>query len=63
MVPGRSSIVLVRVPIVIKHQEQKQLVGGRVCFRLYVSITIHHERKSGQDFKAGTWKQELRQRP
>lgn len=40
-----------------------QLGKERIYFILHVWITIHHEEKSGQELKAETQRQELKQRP
>jgi hypothetical protein len=49
-------IVLVRIFITdIKHRDQKQLGGGgKGVFGSNYNITVHHQRKSGQEFKQGS---------
>ena len=37
-----------------KHHDQEQLEEERVCFYLLHTV-VHHEGKSGQEHKAGTW--------
>ena len=44
----------------MKQHDQTQLGEERVCLA-YASV--HHQRKSGQKVRAGTWRQELMQRP
>lgn len=46
---------------VVKHQDQNQLWKEKVCFNL--QFIVHHETKSGQRLKAGTWSQELKAGP
>jgi hypothetical protein len=46
---------------VIQHHDQKQLGEERVYFSL--TVVVPHEGKSGQELKAGTQRQELKQRP
>ena len=41
----------------IRHHDQEQLEKQRVYFIL--QFVIHHPGKSGKEFKAGTWRQEL----
>lgn len=38
---------------------------NKCCEHVYfgVQFAVHHWRKSGQELKAGTWRQELKQRP
>jgi hypothetical protein len=36
--------------------------GGNSVFALHFHITVHHQRKSAQELKAETWRQELIQR-
>ena len=43
------------------HHGQKQHGEERVSFTL--QLTVHHGGKSGQELKAGTWRQKLKQRP
>jgi hypothetical protein len=56
---------LVGVPIVvIKTPGSKAARGGRSCISVCSSqVRAHHLRKSGQELKAGNWRQELEQRP
>ena len=58
------SYVLVWVSIaMIKYHAQKQFEEEMAYFILHFQVTGYHEGKSGQELKAGTWKQELMQRP
>jgi hypothetical protein len=45
-----------------KHHDQEASWGGKGLFRLYLHITVHHQRKSGLELKQ-VRKQELMQRP
>jgi hypothetical protein len=56
-------IVLVRVSIFLhKHYDQEANCGGKGLFSLYFHISVHHQRKSGLEFRQ-VRKQELMQRP
>jgi hypothetical protein len=46
-----------------KHHDQEASWGEKDFFSLYFYIVVHHQRKSGQELRAGTWRQELMQRP
>jgi hypothetical protein len=49
---------------VLKHHNQKSKLGSKGLFDLHSHLIVHHWRKSGQDSsRAGTWRQELMQRP
>jgi hypothetical protein len=51
-VKKKGGIVLVSVPIaVIKHHNHKHLGEGGF---ILLPVTIHHQRKSGQELKTGT---------
>ena len=55
--------VLVRFYCWDKHHCQKATRGGKglCCFQFH--STVYYLEKSGQELRAGTWKQELMQRP
>jgi hypothetical protein len=49
---------------VTKHHDQEASWGGKGLSGLYFHNYVHHQRKSGQELhRAGTWRQELMQRP
>lgn len=55
-------LALVRVSIAaVKYHEEKQLGEERVIY-LQFQIMVHHRRTSRQGLKAGTWKQEPKQK-
>ena len=45
----------------IEHLEQNELGEERIYFMLHA--VAHHSEKSGKEFKARTWRQELVHRP
>lgn len=48
----------------MKHHDKKQLGGGKDLFQSQFQIIIYHRKQGGQELtEAGTWKQELRQKP
>lgn len=48
---------------VIKTTAQEHLGGGKCLFGLYLHVIVQHWGKAGQELKAGTWRQELKQKP
>lgn len=58
--PSEDHLVVYLLLCCCEHHDQKQLGNERVC----ISSQAHdHEGKSGKEVKAGTRKQELKQRP
>jgi hypothetical protein len=53
--------VLVCFLLLWEHYNPKQLEGERIYFT--VELAVHHRGKSEQELKAGTWRQELKQKP
>jgi hypothetical protein len=49
---------------VTKPHDQKTIWGGKGLFGLHFHIVVHHLKESGgNSSRAGTWRQELRQKP
>jgi hypothetical protein len=46
-----------------KYHDQRQLGKQRIFFNFHTLVTVHHRGKFSQELKAGTWNQELMQRP
>jgi hypothetical protein len=49
--------------VTVRNTITKSNLGRKCLFELHVLTTVHYEKKTGQELKAGTWRQELKQKP
>lgn len=59
---GLRSVLVKVSPPVIQHYGQQEFVDEGVYFVLHFYITVHYQRKSGQESRAESWSQKLKKK-